>query len=101
MVVHTQSKVLASCVMHISYPCIIFQGTAAPKYEPQHHKHAKSPMAYHGHIGIQSTLAIWAHKRHCYTENTSMCASTMVYEYIYVHGKIYTITKIIGYNILT
>ena len=80
---------------------MILQGTAAPKYEPKNHKHAKSPTTCSGDIGIHGTLAIWAHKRHCYTENTSMCVSTMVYIYIDGHGKIYTITKIIGYNILT
>ena len=68
MVVHIQNKVLVSFVIHISYPCMILQGTAAPKYEPKNHKHAKSPITCSGHIGIHDTLAIWAHKRHIITK---------------------------------
>ena len=80
MVVHIQNKVLVSFVIHISYPCMILQGTAAPKYEPKNHKHAKSPITYSGHTRIQGTLSIWAHKRHIITE---IHQYTAVQRYIY------------------
>ena len=79
MVVHIQKKVLASFVMHISYACVILQGIETPTYEPTNNKHAKSPMAYSSHTGIQGTLAIWTHKRHHYTEKTSIHSRTMGY----------------------
>ena len=66
MVVHIQKKVLASFVMHISYPCVILQGIETPTYEPTNHKHAKSPMAYSAHTGI-------------HTEKTSIHSRTMGY----------------------
>ena len=84
MVVHIQNKVLVSFVMHIPYPCMILQGTEAPKYEPKNHKHAKSPTTCSGDIGIHGTLAIWAHKRHCYTGKTSIYTNAMVYILMFI-----------------
>ena len=57
---------------------------AAVKSFEKNHKHAKSPITYSGHTGIQGTLAIWAHKRHCYTGKTSIYTNAMVYILMFI-----------------